>query len=168
MNKLKVTVNKESRQLIMEREFDANRELVWKAWTTPELLEKWWGPEHWLTTIHEMNFQPGGQWKYCMHEQGGQNMVSCGIATFKEIVAPEKMVYTDQFSDEQFTIAENMPTLEITNIFEDQGEKTKLVSSSTFASVEELEKVVAMGVEEGFSQQLERLDELFINLKSES
>lgn len=160
MNKLKVTVNKEARQLIMEREFEAPRELVWKAWTTPELLEQWWGPKNWETKVHSMNFQPGGQWKYCMHEQGGQNMVSCGVATFREIEAPEKMVYTDQFSDEAFVISEEMPTLEIINVFEDHGERTKLVSSTTFGTIEELEKVVEMGVEEGFSQQLERLDEL--------
>lgn len=160
MNKLKVTVNKETRELIMEREFTAPRDLVWKAWTTPELLEKWWGPKNWTTKVFEMKFEPEGQWKYCMYQQDGDKMVSCGVATFKEIVAPEKIVYIDEFSDENFTIAAGMPAMNITNRFEDHGETSKLVSSCVFTSVEELEKVVAMGVEDGFSQQLERLDEL--------
>ncbi len=159
-HKLQVTVNKEAKQLVMERVFDAPRELVWEAWTTPELLEKWWGPKNWNTKITELNLSPGGKWKYCMYQQGGEKWVSCAVATFKEVVAPEKMIYTDQFSDEQFNLTPGMPTLDIVNNFEDRGDTTKLVSVSTFASLEELEKVVEMGVEQGFSEQLERLDSL--------
>lgn len=160
MNKLTVTVNKEERQLIMKRNFDAAQELVWKAYTTPELIEAWWGPQNWTTKVHQLDLKAGGQWKYCMYEQGGNKMVSCGVATYREIVAPEKMVYTDQFSNEAFEIATSMPTLEIINLFEDHGSFTTLVSTTTFSSVEELEKIVEMGVEEGFNQSLNRLDDL--------
>ncbi len=159
-HKLQVTVNKEDKKLVMERMFDAKRELVWEAWTTPELLEKWWGPKNWNTKITELNVTPGGLWKYCMYQQDGEKWVSCGLGTFKEVVAPEKMVYTDQFTDEKFNLTPGMPTLDIVNNFEDLGEQTKLISYSTFDSVEELQKVVEMGVEQGFSEQLERLDSL--------
>jgi uncharacterized protein YndB with AHSA1/START domain len=160
MNKLTVTVNKEARQLIMKRDFAAERQLVWDAYTIPELIEAWWGPQNWITKVHHLDLKAGGLWKYCMYEQGGQKMISCGVATYKEIIAPEKMVYTDQFSNEAFEITTKMPTLEITNIFEDHGNTTTLVSITTFSSVEELEKIVEMGVEEGFNQSLIRLDEL--------
>lgn len=105
MNKLSVIVNKDTRQLIMKRDFDAERQLVWDAYTKPELIEAWWGPQNWTTKVHHLDLKAGGQWKYCMYEQGGQQMVSCGVATYKEISAPEKMVYTDQFSNEAFEIA---------------------------------------------------------------
>jgi uncharacterized protein YndB with AHSA1/START domain len=79
------------------------------------------------------------------------------------VIAPEKLVYTDVFTDKDFNIMENMPKLDIVVNFKDEGDKTTVVSSTFFDSVEELQKVVEMGVEAGYGQQLDRLDALLKN-----
>jgi uncharacterized protein YndB with AHSA1/START domain len=103
MNKLKVTVKKDTKELVMERTFDAPRDLVWKAWTT-EMVDEWWGPTDWKTTTTVQEVKPGGQWKYCMESPTGQ--LSCGVTTYKEVVAPEKIISTDVFTDKDFNIME--------------------------------------------------------------
>ncbi|WP_454099882.1 SRPBCC family protein [Metabacillus sp. SLBN-84] len=92
-------------------------------------------------------------------------MESWGIATYKEISVPEKIVYVDAFSDETGVVSEQMPEMVITMVFEDHGDTTKLVVKSEFATEEELKKVTEMGVVEGMSSQFECLDELLATLK---
>lgn len=69
----------ENRQLRMKRMFKAPVELVWEAWTKPEHISKWWGPNGFTTTIHKMDFEEGGEWKLTMHGPGGSssNLLNC-------------------------------------------------------------------------------------------
>lgn len=160
-----ITTNVEGRDLIFERIFDAPKELVFKAYSEKDHLEKWWGPEGWETTIKAFDFKPGGEWRYCMEcvdkNQGdyyGQK--SCGLAVYQDIAAPEKIVYTDAFTDEDGNKIDGLPEMLISMTFLEHEGKTKLISRTQFATEEALQQVVDMGIEEGLASQFKRLDEL--------
>lgn len=152
------TKDLEKRELVMERIFDAPRELVFKAWTEPELVKQWWGPKGWTLPVCNMDFRPGGVWHYCM--RGPDGMESWGKAVYREIVEPERIVYIDTFSDAEGNQPENMPEMVITVTFTEENGQTKLTSRTQFATAEELEAVLEMGAVEGMNDTLDRLADL--------
>ncbi|MGP4109247.1 SRPBCC family protein [Virgibacillus sp. L01] len=164
MSENKLSHRTEGRTLVMERMFEAPRDLVFKAFSEPDHLGNWWGPKGWETESLKFEFKPGGAWHYCMRctdkNQGefyGQE--SWGKTVYEEISAPEKIVYTDVFSDEEGNSADSMPETHVTMNFIDQGEKTKLITRSQFESVEALQKIVDMGVVEGTGSHYRCLDD---------
>lgn len=152
----RTTINPDKAEMVMERIFNAPRELVFKAWTEPEQLAQWWGPQGWTTTIPKMEVKPGGIWHYCMTGPGGEE--AWCKAVYQEITPPERIVYIDNFADAEGNVNTEMPTLRITVTFEEYEGKTKLTDTTQFASMEELESLKAMGMEEGSNEQWERLD----------
>ncbi|WP_174612724.1 SRPBCC family protein [Virgibacillus ihumii] len=164
MSENKLTYKTEGRTLVMERMFDAPRELVFKAFSESDHLEQWWGPEGWETESRKFEFVPGGVWHYCMRctdENQGDfyGMESWGKTIYSEINPPETIVYTDVFSDEEGNSADGMPATQVTMNFVEQEEVTKLIVHSQFESVEALQKVVDMGVVEGTDSQYRCLDD---------
>ncbi|MEM8535652.1 MAG: SRPBCC domain-containing protein [Chloroflexota bacterium] len=144
------------RTFVIERIFDAPRELVWQVWTAPEHVAHWWGPKDWTLPVCTMDFRPGGVWHYCMCGPGGEE--SWGKAIYHEIVEPERIVFTDAFADAEGNINESMPSMLTTVFFVEHEGKTKLISQTQFASDAELEKVLAMGMAEGSAQMWDRLE----------
>ena len=160
----KLIVKVEGPELIMEREFKAPRGLVFRTFSEAEHLKQWWGPRGWTLTVCEIDFRPGGVWHYCMkcvdENQGDfYGVESWGKAIYKEIEAPEKIVYVDYFSDADGNEAEGMPAPLITMSFIEQNGYTKLISRALYDSAEALKAVLDMGVEQGMGQTLDRLEE---------
>ena len=85
--------------LVITRIFDAPRELVWKAWTNCEHLKRWWGPEHFTAPACKIDLRVGGKYLFCMRSPQGQDYWSTGV--YREIVAPSRLAYTDNFADAQ-------------------------------------------------------------------
>jgi uncharacterized protein YndB with AHSA1/START domain len=141
----------------MERVFNAPRDLVFRAWSDPEILKEWWGPKGWTLPVCKVDFRPGGVWHYCMEGPGGEK--SWGKGIYSEIVPPEKIVYTDVFSDEDGNTAPGMPQMKISIDFVAEGGKTRVVSRTDFASKDELDSLVKMGMLEGAGETWDRLDE---------
>jgi uncharacterized protein YndB with AHSA1/START domain len=159
-----VKVKAEGRILVIERVFDAPRDLLFKAFSESEQLESWWGPKGWQTENHTFDFKTHGVWHYCMEckdENQGEfyGRKSCGKAVYQEIVIPEKIVYTDMFTDEEGNVVPGMPEILIEVKFVELEGQTKLITSSQFSSQEELQQLMGRGMAEGFSSQLERLDD---------
>ena len=153
-----VWTDKVKRLLIVERTFDAPRELVWKAWTEPEQLGRWWGPRGWVTTSYKLDLQPGGVWHYCI--RGPEGAESWGKGVYREIAEPARLVYVDVFSDADGNTVESMPAMLITIDFGDlDGKKTKLRSTAELATAEQLESIIAMGVVTGLTETWDRLEE---------
>jgi uncharacterized protein YndB with AHSA1/START domain len=150
------------REFVVERVFDAPRELVWKAWTEPEHLAQWWGPKGWTLPVCKMDFRPGGVWHYCMRGPAGEE--SWGKATYREIVEPERIVYLDTFADETGNPVEGMPEMLITMTFEEHNGKTRLKARTQFASAADLESVLAMGMVEGLTETWDRLEAYLANV----
>ncbi|PWK16577.1 SRPBCC domain-containing protein [Tumebacillus permanentifrigoris] len=154
----------EGQELILERVFNAPRELVFKAFSEAEHLKHWWGPRGWTLTVCNVDFRPGGIWHYCMKcmdENQGDffGFESWGKAVYEEIVELEKIVYVDYFSDAEGNETEGMPSSHITMTFEELDGKTKLVNRARFASAEALKTVVDMGMEQGITETWDRLAE---------
>jgi len=83
---------------VISRTFDAPRELVWEAWTNPEHMKHWWGPKGCAVRSAKMDLRPGGIYHYCMRTPDGRDM--WGKFVYREIVAPERLVFVNSFSDE--------------------------------------------------------------------
>lgn len=158
------------RVLVLERDFDAPRDLVFMMFKEPEHLKRWWGPRGWELPICNIDFRPGGVWHYCMkcvdQNQGEYyGMESWGKGVYKEIVEPEKIVYTDYFSDAEGNVDDAMPATEATLEFIDLGGKTKLINRAEYVSAEALKSVMDMGMLQGITETWDRLEERLKELK---
>jgi uncharacterized protein YndB with AHSA1/START domain len=130
------------------------------------LFEKWWGPEGWETSTKEFNLTPGGKIHYemkCVDENQGDwfGQSSWGVMDIKEGSPIDSFTYIDYFSDESGALNNDMPALKVTNEFIDEGEKTRVISTSFADSAEQIEQLINMGMIEGFTSQLNKLDRLF-------
>ena len=153
-----------NKELVLERTFNAPRALVFEAFTTAEHLRQWWGPRGWEITHCTVDLRPGGKWHYCMkcmdRNQGDfYGMESWGLGIYDEIVAPERLVYTDYFSDAGGAINTEMPTTQAVLTFEDLGDSTRVISRSVYGTEEALKTVMDMGMLQGITQTWDRLAE---------
>lgn len=165
MVKVSTTKDLDNRALIVEAVVDATKDKVWQFYTDKASFEKWWGPEGWQTTAKEFNFRPGGRIHYDMHciekSQGewyGQH--SWGVMEIESIDEGSRFIYRDAFSDESGAIDSALPTMQCTNELIEDGGKTRIVSTIVAATDKQLEEVLEMGIEEGWSSQLTKLETL--------
>lgn len=167
---------KEKKIVLTERVFDAPREKVWQAWTEPEQIKKWWGPEGFTAPSIRSDFKVGGKYVYCMHGPEGsewdKDMYSGG--EFLEIVTMEKIVSTDYFCDEDgnklspsdFAQPEGFPDESVaTVLFEDAGDgKTKVTIISHIPDDPAVEKALKdSGAAQGWASSLNKLAEVLAN-----
>ena len=142
-------------EIVITREFDAPRELVFKAFTEPELLSQWWGPSYLSTRVDTMDVRPGGQWRFINRDAQGKEYAFHGV--YHEILAPERIIDTFEF--------EGLPetghvTLETMKLEELPGGRTKLIVQSVFQSVADRDGMLQGGMEEGVDDTYDRLAEL--------
>ncbi|GKU78900.1 SRPBCC domain-containing protein [Paenibacillus sp. L3-i20] len=154
----------EGKVIILEREFNASPELVFQAFTQAEHLKQWWGPNGWTIPVCNLDFRVGGAWHYCMKcedkNQGDfYGMESWGKSVYQEIVAPEKIVYVDSFSDAEGNISKDMPSTIVTLSFIKTDRGTKVVNHAEYVTAESVEQVLAMGMMQGITETWNRLDE---------
>jgi uncharacterized protein YndB with AHSA1/START domain len=133
------------------RTFDAPRALVFSAWTMPEHLAQWWGPDGFSITTRSFDFRAGGIWRFVMHGPDGRDYEN--RITFDEIAAPERIAYHHGGGDDvepvQFTTLVT---------FKEVGGKTKLTMRGTFPSAAERDRVIKeYGADKGLVQTLGRL-----------
>jgi len=146
------TNNTKDREIVITRTINAPRELVWKAWTEPDHLIKWWGPNGFTNTFHEIEIKPGGVWRFTMH--GPDKVDYPNKIIFLEVVKPERLVFRHN-SDKENDPEEFLSTI----TFEEENGKTKVTMSSLFPSVEQRQLVIEKyGAIEGGNQTLGRLD----------
>jgi uncharacterized protein YndB with AHSA1/START domain len=143
------------REIVIAREFDAPRELVWDAMTNPQHVVNWWGPRGFTTTIETMDFRVGGDWKHVMHGPDGTEYPNHSV--FKEIVKPEKIVYSLGGGKKGGCEVQFVSTW----TFEDlEKNKTRLSIRMIFSKVDDRDFVVREHKAiEGGKQTLERLGE---------
>lgn len=162
-------VNKENKTIILKREFDANIDLVWKAWTTAELLDQWWGPEPCRAKTKSMDFREGGYWLYSMIIPAAltgaeEDQTHWGKQLFKKIVDKKMFSGIDQFCDEYGNTSPDAPFGRFENIFSEENNGRTLVTMiSTHNNLEDLEAVIEMGFQEGITVSLNQLDHFLKN-----
>ena len=138
---------------VMERTFDAPRELVWQALTDPERIPRWWGKREHTMTVEEMDVRVGGRWRWVAHTPDGDAPFS---GEYLEIEAPGRLVNTEMFDVPPFN--EGEPAI-VTQTLEDVDGKTNLTSRSRFPSAEALEGALATGMVGGAIESWDRLEE---------
>lgn len=161
----KVTKDPKNKTLTIECTFDAPKEKLWRAYADKAWFEKWWGPEGWQTTTKTFEFKPGGKIHYvmeCVDKNQGEwfGQKSWGLMIIESLDKPNRFEAQDRFSNEAGTIEEHMPTQKfVVELIEENG-KTRLITRSISDTAEALEELVKMGMVEGFSSQLNRLENL--------
>ncbi|GAB3025576.1 hypothetical protein GCM10027051_32910 [Niabella terrae] len=157
------TVNKEDNTIHITREFAANLELVWQAWTTPELLDQWWGPQPWRAETKAMDFREGGHWLYAMVSPEGQKHWS--KSNFISIVKEKSFSSKGGFSDENGVIDPAAPQNLWENHFIPKDNKVQVDMLLSYNTLADLEKEIEMGFKEGMTTDFQQLDELLMSLQ---
>lgn len=145
-------------EIIETSVFDAPRELVFKTMNDPKLIPKWLGPRNLTTTVDEMDFRPGGKYRYIHRDAEGKKYVFSGV--FREIAPPERTVLTFNY--------EAMPSHEsvVTTTFEEQNGRTKVSSKTVFQSVEDRDGMLQSGMESGARETMDRFAELLDEIQT--
>ncbi len=144
------------------RLFDAPRELVFAAFSDPEHLAQWWGPNGFTTTTHSFDFRVGGVWRFVMHGPDGRDYQN--RVTYEQIVPAERIAYRHGGSDD----VEPVQFIQ-TVTFEDVGGMTRLTWHGVFPSAEERTRVIKKyGADKGLVQTMTRLADYIVELASSS
>ena len=134
------------------RVFNAPRRLVFEAHSKPEHIRRWWGPRGTTLAVCEMDFRPGGKWRYVIRKENGREQGFGG--EYRDIVPPERIVWTFGFDG-----MPGEPGEEVLTLTEDSG-VTTLKAYSKFKSIEQRDGAIASGMETGAAETWDRLEEL--------
>lgn len=155
----------------IRRTFDAPRERVWNAWTDPDELSQWWGPNGYTLPHCEIDLEPDGAWHFCMRSPGGDEFWCKSV--YQEVVEPERLVYVDSFSDEagnvvdptEFGMSEGFPAEPlVTVLFEEDDGKTEVIVSYDVGTAADGEREDLLT---GFNESLDRLADLLTDDRTE-
>jgi uncharacterized protein YndB with AHSA1/START domain len=144
-------------QILITREFDAPRHLVFKAWTTPELVKRWWAGHRGEMTLVEIDLRVGGSWRYVMVASGGHEVAFHG--EFREIVPNERIVATEVYEAEPDSGVVTIAT------FSEVDGRTTLELLTECGSREVRDAIIASGMEGGMQEQMDLLEELAASMR---
>jgi uncharacterized protein YndB with AHSA1/START domain len=147
-------------QILITREFDAPKHLVYRAWTTPELVKRWWSGHQGEMTIVEIDLRVGGSWRYVMVADGGHEVAFHG--EYREIVPDQRIVNTEVY--EMPGAPEGEGALNIVTFTEVDG-RTTLTLLVQAASKQDRDAIVSSGMEVGMQQQMDLLEQIAISLR---
>lgn len=141
-----MTTNNSDREIVSQRVFNFPRERVFGAWTDPNLLAQWWGPNGFRNTFHEFDLRPGGHWRFVMHGPEGKDYPNHSV--FVEIVTNERIVFDHE-----------APPFRVVATFTAQGDKTVVVFRMIFENAELCAKIKVFAVDAN-EQNFDRLEAL--------
>jgi len=142
-------------ELIVTRTLDATPETVYKAWTDPEQMARWWGPNCFTNPVCELDVRPGGTWRIVMRAPDGVEYECGGI--YREVVAAQRLVFTNNaFDSEGKVLLEGVTSVTFTA----QGAKTKLTVETHMVGKVSYAAQMLAGMEAGWNQSLDRLTAL--------
>jgi len=141
------------RELVLARIIDAPRAKVFRAWTEPELIRRWWAPQPWTTSEADIDLRPGGVGRIVMRSPEGSDYPHVGV--YLEVVPNEKIVLTDAFRD-AWTPSDK-PFMTVIVTFEDVGGKTRYTARVRHWSVADREAHEKMGFHEGWGRCADQL-----------
>ncbi|MDG4768231.1 SRPBCC domain-containing protein [Solwaraspora sp. WMMD406] len=150
--------------LTVVAEFDASVERVWRVWSDPRQLERWWGPPSWPATFEQHEFVVGGRSHYYMTGPEGEK--ARGLWTMTTIAPPHRLEFEDSFADDDGNPSTDMAPIQMAVTIEADGARTHMTMISTFDSVEHLDSVLAMGMAEGLGEALGQIDDLLAEATS--
>src|SRR5437899_1385599 len=131
------------KQLTITREFAAPIELVWRAWTEPEMLDEWWAPKPWKTETVKMDFREGGTWLYYM--KGPESEKHYCRADYTSITPLKNYQGLDAFCDEKGNINKDFPSTKWNVTFNSVPTGTLVLVENTFGELADMQKIIEMG-----------------------
>ncbi|WP_061961213.1 SRPBCC family protein [Demequina flava] len=145
-------------------DFAAPRTRLWEAYTDPRQIEKFWGPEGWPATFTRHDVYPGGRSAYVMNGPDGQT--SPGFWEFLAVDPGHSFEVRDGFADAEGNENSEMPTMRIVFTFEDTDAGSRLITTTHFGSLDQLEQLLGMGMEEGLTSAMSQIDDVLADLTS--
>ena len=158
MSKTQVTKDFNARSITVAREFDAPPDLVWRAYTEPELLDQWWGPAPWRAETKTMNFSPGGHWLYAMVSP--ENHRHWARMNYLAIERHRRFALEDAFCDENGAVNLELPLSKGQMTFTSTESGTRVEFTMVYPTAEALQKNIEMGFAEGITLCLDQLETL--------
>jgi uncharacterized protein YndB with AHSA1/START domain len=140
-------------EILVTREFDAPRDVVYKTMTDPKLIPQWWGPRRDTITVDKMEVRPGGKWRFVATQPDGTTYAFRG--EYRELTPAEKIVQTFEFEPMAGHISVETATL--TDL---PGGRTLFTTRSAFTSKEDRDGMIESGMESGLRETYDRLDEV--------
>jgi PhnB protein len=147
----------EKKKLTVVRAFDASLVRVWEAWTTSGILDQWWAPKPYKAETKTMDFKEGGRWIYCMVGPGGDR-TWCRV-DIKAIRPLRSITDSTMFCDEQGRENLEFPVMHWNKQFKETGDATTVTIDITFDRETDMEAILKMGFQEGFTMGLGNLDQ---------
>lgn len=162
-NETQVLKDLKAKSILVSREFEAPVELVWKAFTESEILDKWWGPAPWRAETKSMDFSVGGHWLYAMVSP--ENEKHWARMDYLSIEPHKNFHVEDAFCDENGKVNPEMPVSKGSNVFTKTNGGTKVDFKMVYSTEEQLKQIVEMGFEQGITACFDQLDELIRDSK---
>jgi uncharacterized protein YndB with AHSA1/START domain len=160
MTELRIVAEPGVPQVIVVREFKAPRELLFRAYTEPDLVRRWLGPEKLELVVNQLEPRHGGRWRWTQYDQDGKGYVFHGL--YHGTPSPDRIVQTYEFDQAPGTVYLNLIT------FEETGGVTTLTQNTVFFAVEDRDLYVDGGMEHGIRASMRRLDDLVTHLAEEA
>ena len=151
MSETTFTINRNERKVVIERIFDAPREVVWDVITDPALIPQWWGPEKYPTRVERMDVEVGGRWRFISSDGDGNEFAFYGV--YKEIEPPQRLVQTFNFEP----VGPGHESTETAVLEETEDGKTRLRITAVYKTAADFDATVASGMEAGARETWERL-----------
>jgi uncharacterized protein YndB with AHSA1/START domain len=145
-------------QILIRREFDAPKHLVYKAWTTPELVERWWSGQRGKMTSVEIDLRVGGRWRYVMVASGGFEVAFHG--EYREIVPDERIVSTEVYEG-----APEAGAVVTTTTFAEVDGRTTLTLLTDAPTKDVRDAIIDSGMETGMQEQMDLLEQIAFSLR---
>lgn len=166
MNRLQFDflVNKDNNTLTIRREFEAERQLVWDCYTKQELLDQWFAPKPLKTKTKSMDFRNGGHWHYAMIDLEGNEY--WGYTEYNNINPIDSYETLDAFCNDKAEINQDLPRAKWFVSFSDKEENTVVETLVQYDTLNDLDAVINMGLQQGMMSTLEKLDELIVRIKN--
>lgn len=150
-------------QILITREFDAPRHLVYRAWTTPELVKRWWAGHRGTTTKVELDLRPGGRWRFVLKTNDGAEVGFHG--EYREVVPEEKIVYTEVFELPGVDLDSVDGPLNTATFTALDGDRTRLELLTETGSKDLRDMILGSGMEVGVQEQMVLIEELANSLR---
>jgi len=152
----RVDKNPAAHTMTITAELDAPIERVWQLWADPRQLERWWGPPTYPATVVEHDLRPGGLVTY--HMTGPEGDQPKGWWRIRSVEPPHRLEFEDGFADDDYRPNPEMPTMIMRLQLDAIPGGTRMTTTTTFPSVEAMEQLLAMGMEEGARAATNQID----------
>ncbi|NUT43233.1 MAG: SRPBCC domain-containing protein [Thermoactinospora sp.] len=150
-----IVIDKSANTLHISRTYAAGIERVWRAWTDAKAITRWWGPQGWAATVHEMDVRPGGRWRFEIAPMDGSAAPVRSIATYTAVVDRRELAYDDVFADAAWQ-PDDTDTFATSVTFTNAGDDCLVSVTASFPDGQALQRAVDLQMADGYAEALLR------------